>query len=422
MAAYGGEAEAFRPLFPWFYGWNVLAVGMLSMAVAVGLAFSSFSFFAVAWIDEFGTSRGETVLIMSISQLVTGLVYPFAGRAMDRYSIRWVGIAGILSLALGLALSALATSLWHLIFSFGLLVASGNALAGSLLGHTLAAKWFRKHSGLAQGLVGMGISFGALVFPLLITFLLDITDWRQAMLVLAVGVSVLVVPLMLTVVRDSPEDRGVAPEPEAMQGAVAHPPVQSSMLSTAQILRDPFFWAMLGAYTPIIIIALVMTANLAPLGQDLGISPQATGFLMSVWSIANMMGKIACGTLADRVEQRLIYLGTMAVTVLSLVLLLSVPGYVAMILVMAAMGLGSGAYMPLIGVMARRHFGAVAFGSVMGLFLLSIRPMVLAPPLAAWVRDSFGTYNYFWAGCLVLCLCCTPVAWYLRSKPVAAAK
>src|SRR5690606_27216053 len=136
MAAYGGEAEAFRPLFPWFYGWNVLAVGILSMAVAVGLAFSSFSFFAVAWIDEFGTSRGETVLIMSISQLVTGLVYPFAGRAMDRYSIRWVGIAGILSLALGLALSALATSLWHLIFSFGLLVASGNALAGSLLGHT----------------------------------------------------------------------------------------------------------------------------------------------------------------------------------------------------------------------------------------------------------------------------------------------
>ncbi len=397
---------------PWFYGWNVLGVGMMSMAMTMGVVFSAFSFFAVAWMDAFGTSRGETLLIMSVAQLVTGLMYPFTGRAMDRSSLRWIGAAGILCLAAGLLVSSFTTALWQLMVIYALVMAGANALAGALYSQTVAARWFRGRRGLALGLSSIGSSIGALVFPLLVSTLLGVMDWRQAMQLLALVIPLIAVPLMLLVIADSPEQKGVEPDPDVAQPRVDGEPAWS----TRMILRERYFWAMLIALVPIVVTPVALTGNLAPYAQDLDISAQAAGGLMSIWALCNILGKVSFGYLADRIEQRLLYLLALFPSVAALLLLLLAPSYLTLLLAMIALGLGSGGYLPLIGMMISRHFGVLAYGAVVGLFLMCTRATVLAPPGAGWVRDHFGSYDYFWIGVLVLFAVCAPAIIFVRDR------
>jgi len=397
---------------PWFYGWNVLGVGMMSMAMTMGVVFAAFSFFAVAWMEAFGTSRGETLLILSVAQLVTGFMYPFTGRAMDRSSLRWIGAAGILCLSAGLFVSSLTTALWQLMAIYALLMAGANALAGALYSQTVAARWFRGRRGLALGLSSIGSSIGALVFPLLVSTLLGIMDWRQTMQVLALVIPLLAVPLMLLVIADSPEQKGIAPDPELVE---PNPGGEPSW-TTSMILRERYFWAMLVALVPIVVTPVALTGNLAPYAQDLDISPQAAGGLMSIWALCNIFGKVSFGYLADRIEQRLLYLLALLPSVMALMLLLLAPSYLTLLLAMIALGIGSGGYLPLIGMMISRHFGVLAYGSVVGLFLMCTRATVLAPPGAGWVRDHFGSYDYFWIGVLGLFAICAPAIVFVRDR------
>lgn len=395
---------------PWFYGWNVLGVGMMSMAMTVGVVFAAFSFFAVAWMDAFGTSRGETLLILSVAQLLTGFMYPFTGRAMDRLSLRWIGAAGILCLAAGLLLSSYTTALWQLLLIYALLMAGANALGGALYAQTVAARWFRGRRGLALGLSSIGSSMGALIFPLLVSTLLGIIGWRQAMQVLALIVPLIALPLMLLIVADSPEHKGCVPDLDA-----AEPREQvEGVWTTPMILRERYFWAMLVALVPIVVTPVALTGNLAPYAQDLGISAQAAGGLMSIWALCNIFGKVSFGYLADRIEQRLLYLLALLPSVVALLLLLLAPSYLTLLLAMMALGIGSGGYLPLIGMMISRHFGVLAYGSVVGLFLMCTRATVLAPPGAGWVRDHFGSYDYFWIGALLLFALCAPAILFVR--------
>lgn len=395
---------------PWFYGWNVLGVGMMSMAMTVGVVFAAFSFFAVAWMDAFGTSRGETLLILSVAQLLTGFMYPFTGRAMDRLSLRWIGAAGILCLAAGLLLSSYTTALWQLLLIYALLMAGANALAGALYAQTVAARWFRGRRGLALGLSSIGSSMGALIFPLLVSTLLGIIGWRQTMQVLALIVPLIALPLMLLIVADSPEQKGCVPDLDA-----AEPREQvEGVWTTPMILRERYFWAMLVALVPIVVTPVALTGNLAPYAQDLGISAQAAGGLMSIWALCNIFGKVSFGYLADRIEQRLLYLLALLPSVVALLLLLLAPSYLTLLLAMMALGIGSGGYLPLIGMMISRHFGVLAYGSVVGLFLMCTRATVLAPPGAGWVRDHFGSYDYFWIGALLLFALCAPAILFVR--------
>ncbi len=397
---------------PWFYGWNVLGVGMMSMAMTMGVVFAAFSFFAVAWMEAFGTSRGETLLILSVAQLVTGFMYPFTGRAMDRSSLRGIGVAGILCLAAGLFVSSFTTALWQLMVIYALLMAGANALAGALFSQTVAARWFRGRRGLALGLSSIGSSIGALVFPLLVSTLLGVMDWRQTMKLLALLMPLIAVPLMLLIVADSPQHKGVEPDPDVAQPSGEADPVWT----TAMILRERYFWAMLVALVPIVVTPVALTGNLAPYAQDLGISPQAAGGLMSIWALCNIFGKVSFGYLADRIEQRLLYLLALLPSVVALLLLLLAPSYLTLLLAMIALGLGSGGYLPLIGMMISRHFGVLAYGAVVGLFLMCTRATVLAPPGAGWVRDHFGSYDYFWMGVLLLFAICAPAIVFVRHR------
>ena len=68
---------------PFFYGWIIIAVTFVTMAIGVN-ARTSFSLLFPPILNEFGWERGVTAGAFSFGFLVSAVVSPLIGRAMDR--------------------------------------------------------------------------------------------------------------------------------------------------------------------------------------------------------------------------------------------------------------------------------------------------------------------------------------------------
>src|SRR4051812_50214669 len=89
--------------WPFFYGWLLVAIGFVTMAVGVN-ARTAFSLLFPPILDEFGWNRGVTAGIFSFGFLVSALVTPFVGRLMDRRGPALVVELGVVAMAAGVLL------------------------------------------------------------------------------------------------------------------------------------------------------------------------------------------------------------------------------------------------------------------------------------------------------------------------------
>src|SRR5438270_12068999 len=98
---------------PFFYGWVIVAVTFVTMAIGV-TARTAFSLLFPPIIEEFGWERGVTAGAFSFGFLVSGALSPLTGRMMDRFGPRAVMELGVVLMASGLLLAPLTTPAGHL--------------------------------------------------------------------------------------------------------------------------------------------------------------------------------------------------------------------------------------------------------------------------------------------------------------------
>ena len=368
---------------------------MLFQAVIFGIGFFCFTFWVAPLREEFGASRGDVMAILVTVQVVMGCAAPFAGRAMDRVSIRGLIITGALGFAAALALASQATALWQIAVIYGVFLVMGTLLAGPLAAQTLAAKWFFRRRGTAIGLSSVGTSLGGFVLPVLVTYLISTYGWRQANLMLAGLVVLAIVPAVWIVVRNTPEARGVAPEPDLHSGAGIGPYIYPAWTTTG-ILRHRAFWVTVIAFTPMVAAFGAAQQNFAPYTADLGIDAQATSYLVSLMAIVMVAGKVFFGSMSDRWDHRLLYAIAVAVLVITLGLMSLDPDYSQLLLISALLGFAAGGFLPLLGAIVASRFGPAAFGQVMGMVGPFTTLAAFGPWVAGYLRDSSGSYDVAW--------------------------
>ncbi|KAL0145085.1 major facilitator superfamily domain-containing protein [Mucor lusitanicus] len=85
---------------------------------------------------------------------------PVVRIAISKFGVRPAIILGTVLISLSMELAVLATQIWHLYLTQGVLF--GIALS-------IAPQWFTKRRGLALGIIASGSGMGGLVFPLIVT-------------------------------------------------------------------------------------------------------------------------------------------------------------------------------------------------------------------------------------------------------------
>ncbi len=377
--------------------------------------------------DEFGWTRTQLSLAVTVNLLLYGLMAPFAAALMARFGLRKVTTIALLLVAAGAALSIFATEPWMLVLTWGLLIGLGTGSMALVFAATVADNWFVKRRGFVVGVLTAGSATGQLVFLPFIAILVEQQGWRQASLLVAAG-ALLVVPLVLFFLRNNPIDIGTTPN-GAPDDYVFEPKPRGNAMKLAittlvKASKVRTFWALVAGFA----ICGATTNGLIgthfiPSAHDHGMAETTAAGLLAVVGIFDIIGTILSGWLTDRVNPRIllaIYYAFRGVGLLALPFLLSATVQPPIIIFIVIYGLDWVATVPPTVALCRELFGKdgpIVFGWVFASHQVGA---AIAATAAGFVRDSTGEYTVAWFGAAGLCMVAAVVSIGITRKKLPA--
>ena len=192
-----------------FYGWFVV---MGCSLVALGTAGTQFSFgvFLQPMTEEFGWSRGTLSLAFGITFMLSGLMRPLAGYLADRYSPKLVVLSGLTLLGIMLLIVPSVRTLAQLYAVFAVMSIGLTMGVGPILTKVISA-WFYARRGLTLSVYSSAGSFGALILVPTASLFLILFDWRDAYYFLGALALLVILPIGLIFIRNTPQEMGMEP-------------------------------------------------------------------------------------------------------------------------------------------------------------------------------------------------------------------
>ena len=389
---------------PFFYGWVLVAVAFVTMAIGVN-ARTAFSLLFPPILDEFGWERGLTAGAFSFGFLVSAALSPLVGRLMDRRGPRVVIEMGVVVMAAGLMLAPLVRRPWHLYATLGVLVGGGGVCLGYTGQALFLPNWFVRRRGLAMSLAFSGVGVGSIILLPWLQALIGRAGWRAACWVMGILVLALLAPLNL-LLRRRPEDLGLEPDGDhAPQGSVAVNRTASNIVDPAWVAVDwtlgramrtaRFWWIAVGYFSGLFSWYAVQVHQTRYL-VEIGFSPTDAAWALGLVSLAGIPGQIALGHLSDRIGREWVWtVGSLgfALCYVSLLLLPHAPTPTLLYLMVASQGMLGYGLTSVIGAIPAEIFQGRHYGTIFGtLMLASIVGGAAGPWVTGALYDVTGSY------------------------------
>ena len=288
-----------------FYGWVIVASCTLIQVIQFGIQYS-FGIFFKPLIAEFGWSRAATSGAYSLVMVCGGLSAIPLGWLADKFGPARVTAACGILMALALIAASQVQALWQLYLAFGILL--GTSIGGTMaITGGVTARWFVKKRGLALGIVSAGIGLGTLLIPPAAERLITAFGWSQAYIIIGIAAGIVTVGGALWLRRD-PASIGLKPY-GAADGPSKSGPANYSLPNPATVraftlreaIRTHPMWIICSMYFLVNICVQVVMVHLVNYATDLGISSLTAATLVSMIGIGGIVGRLAMGTISDRI-------------------------------------------------------------------------------------------------------------------------
>lgn len=388
---------------PFYYGWVIVAVTFVTMAIGVN-ARTAFSLLFPPILDEFHWGRGVTAGAFSFGFIASAVASPTIGRVMDRFGPQVVMETGVVLMGAGLLLSTYATEPWHLYLTIGVLVGSGSVCLGYSGQSLFLPNWFVRRRGLAMGLAFSGVGIGSMIVLPWLQTVIEKAGWRSGAWTLGVVLLVVLAPINLLLHR-RPEDIGLLPDGMRTRAAGLAPRHDNIVdqewaaidwtLGNA-VRTGRFWWLALGYFCALYAWYAVQVHQTRYL-LEVGFNPAMAAWALGLVSLAGIPGQIVLGHVSDRIGREwvwalacfgfaLCYATLLALKPFPLVELL-----LAMVIVQGLLGYGLTSVMGAIvlEIFQGPHFGSI-FGSVM---VAGLAGGAAGPWLTGLLDDLTGRYT-----------------------------
>lgn len=263
--------------------WRTALLAGLVFGVVYGLT-EGFTIYSTAFTKEFHASKGSAATIYVLFLVVSTLLAPLAGMAVDRFGPRRIIVQAFWVFGAGIAVCATATALWQLYLYYGLLIGTSAAF---LL--TSAEVLVRGGNPDARGkAVGIGYAcLGAGDFVLFSALgqVVEFAGWRVAYLV-AGGISILAGCAFLLFGRNA---TSAAPGPAATAGGGSRPGFARRALV---FLAIAFVLAGVGDFFAF--------QNTLPFLVSRGLTESVAGLALGFLALGYVVGQLTAGAVSDR--------------------------------------------------------------------------------------------------------------------------
>jgi MFS family permease len=303
-------------------------------------------------------------------------------------------VAGTLVFAAAVAGTGLVTHLCQLALVYGIVVALGLSATGHVVGSAVVSRWFTRRRATALSLLGAASMAGMSLLVPAAMWLILAFGWRTAYAVIGGASAVVLLPLSLWVVRESPEAMGLTPD-----GLPSVPdrtgPASQERTEVGEALRTAPFWQLAGGMFTCGFSMSLLSAHGVPMLTDHGYHAMLASSAMGVLGASSFAGAMGLGVLADRFGRRpvLAWLyGTRALLFVAMFLVHDNP--LALVAIAALGGTSMSGSLAMTSALTADIFGRVSVGSVFGtIFVVHQGGAALGSWLGGLLFELTGGYG-----------------------------
>lgn len=353
--------------------WVVVFAAFAALFTVFGVTYSFGAFFGPIS-AEFGTGRGASSVVFSLTSLLFFTIGAISGPASDRFGPRPLLIVSTVAFGAGLAATALAGSLWVAYLTYGVGVGVGVGCAYAPMLATVGG-WFERRRALALGVTVSGIGLGILVAAPLSARLIDAYGWRSTYLIFAAVGSVTLA--LSAALISAPPRHGTTP------GS-----------GTGDAIRTPAYRWLYLSNVLLCLVLFVPFVHLPAFAEGAGFGATSAAGLVGLIGGASIVGRILLGAVADRTGPLLGYQASFLLIGASFLLWWVGDDPWSLVAFAAVLGVGYGGYVALTPVVLAAFFGVERLGGLVGILLTANAVgSALGPPAVGLAVDLTGGYG-----------------------------
>jgi MFS family permease len=415
---------------PFFYGWVIVAIAFVTMALGVN-ARTAFSLLFPPIVEELGWQRATTAGAFTFGFLVSAMLSPLLGKLMDRFGPRLVIELGVAMVAAGLLLAALVSQPWQLYLTLGVLVGAGSTFLGYTGQALYLTNWFVRRRGLAMSIAYSGAGASILVLPA-VQALIERYGWRTTCVAMGAVILAVLVPLNLAL-RKRPEDLGLAPDGDASPGAAASAARADNVVDAAwaaidwtlaRAMRTARFWWIASGYAAAMFAWYAVQVHQTKYLMEIGFSGSYAAWALGLVSLVAIPGQIALGHISDRIGREWVWtVGCLgfAVCYAALLVMGRVPSSALLWTMVIAQGFLGYGFTSVIGaipaeIFQGRHYGGI-FGTLMG---IGVAGGAIGPWVTGLAYDLSGSYGAGFGIAIGCCVFSAAAIWRAGPRHIRA--
>ena len=258
---------------------------------------------------------------------------------------------------------------------------------------------------------GIGAAVSMATFPLMVYALISHTGWRNAWVVLALVIWVIMVPIVL-LVRRSPESVGLLPDgeprrqPKEQTSGAQAGTAREVNFSLSEALRTRTFWLLLFASSALPLISTGLSFHQISLLTDKGIQTGVATAVFGIIGPSQLLGTFIAGFMADRLPNRYLLVTGQVLLGMAMLLTFLITSTWQAFTYGAILGLSIGFIMNVTAVIWPNYYGRLHLGSIRGVSMAGTVAFAALGPLPfGLVYDITGDYSF-----AVLVLLALPVS------------
>ena len=376
-----------------FYGWFIVgAAGLVTFCTGPGQSYV-FSVFIDSIIEDTDLSRTGISLLYTASTAVSAVLVTLVSRLADRYGPRIMLVAAGLGLGAACFGMATATNIPLFFIAFAGLRALGQGSLG-INCILLVNQWFVSLRGRAVGMMTMGAVISTALFPPFVRILIDGIGWRGAYAVLGVVSIGLIVPVVLLIVRNRPEDVGLFPDGSSQPPVSETRPGMPGVRRDTRVYRSPGFWLMALSLSSPSLVTTALIFHQTSIFQENGLSATLAAGVFAIYSAASAVSSLAAGFVADRVGPKALVVFSMATLLVTLALAAVIDSLFVAVVYVVVMGVSGGSYTIVHGTIWAHYYGRIGLGRIQGpAMTISVCASAVGPLPLAVFHSLTGTYT-----------------------------
>ena len=281
-----------------------------------------------------------------------------------------------------------------------------------------------------MGILSAGFGLAGAMTPILL-LLIQKYNWRIAIVISSVFVSVIGIPLSL-LIRHKPEQYGYLPDGDK-------PKYQGDTDDTTQVITNEFdatagegmsvrqavrtrtFWLLLLLILFPAFSMSAITVHEMPFLISVGISDELASLTMLGITISSLIGRLGFSALGDIYDKRRLLAIAVGVQTVGVFIFANIKAPWMIIPFLLTYGPGYGAQIPLMPAIQADYFGTKSFASLQGLLYLGwMIPGVIGPFFAGWTYDVRGEYYMAFMFFGVLCAFAIPAILSVKTERKSA--